>query len=51
MAVNVAQVNEEAESRLTRSLNLERLHATTFFESVAKIKIKRASHPQTFVLQ
>ena len=27
MAVNVAQVNEEAESRLTRSLNLERLHA------------------------
>ena len=27
MAVNVAQVNEEAESRLTRGLNLERLHA------------------------
>jgi hypothetical protein len=27
MVVNVAQVNEEAESRLTRSLNLERLHA------------------------
>ena len=24
---------------------------TTFFERAAKIKIKRASHPQTFVLQ
>ena len=24
---------------------------TTFFESAAKIKIKRASHPQTFVSQ